>query len=225
MAKDFIVFYDWDGTLIDSLPAHVKFLRDVNKQYKCGLSMPDPHETEKCKKLVNSTSMHGFVTTAGLPKELVPEIMELYVKEFSKNPRYHSELFPGVQGMIKNLADMGIRQGIISANYRQNFEHILKKENLNNFFYPIADRIELDKIHSGKKSEYLKFYRGDNDLFPEEMVYVGDTSHDYKAALDAEIPFIGTSYGWEFSPGQKTPFPLVDSVKDLERKIIELSKS
>ncbi len=224
MKEKFIVFYDWDGTLIDSLPAHVKFIRDMNKEYKCGASLPDPRDTVECKKLVDTSSMGAFIIRAGLPKELVPTVLDSYVQEFGKNPRYRSRLFPGVSDMIKNLAERGIEQGILSANYRQNFKPILEKEDLLRFIYPIGDRVELDKFHFGEKAQYLKFYKGDNALSPNEIVYVADTTEDYEASLAAEVPFVGVSYGWRFSPGQYTPFPLADDIPDLENKLIGLSK-
>jgi phosphoglycolate phosphatase-like HAD superfamily hydrolase len=225
MERDFVVFYDLDGTLLDSLPAHIKFLRDINKRFGCKASIPDPHDTEECKKVINSTSMREFVIAAGLPEKLVPDVMESYTTDFPSSPRYRSDLFLEIPEMVKYLNGKGIKQGILSANYRQNIEKPLKKKDIQNLFYPVADRILLDSMHSGKKSSFLKLYRGMNELSFDELFYVGDTYPDYEAAQEAEVAFIGVSWGWQFSPGDDTPFPLVDSVQGLEKMIIDMSKS
>ncbi|MBD3247346.1 HAD hydrolase-like protein [Candidatus Pacearchaeota archaeon] len=225
MAKEFMVFYDLDGTLVDSIPSHMKFLRDMNKRFNCKLSLPDPHNREACKDFFDTSTLRNFIKKAGFPEEFLEEIAIRYKEDFKMSNHYHMEFFDGVESMIKNLGKKGIGQGILTSNSIDKYNGLFDKKEAFKYLYPIIDRIQLDSTYSGRKSSYLNFHRGNNFLLPGEMVYVGDTINDYHESIEAEVPFIGVTYGFQLDKSQKNhvPFPLVDNIKDLEKKIIEIS--
>ena len=223
MENQIIVLYDWDGTLIDSLPAHIKFLREMNKRFKWGLDLPDPRDKGASKKIVGSP-MKEFLINAGISPDVVPEIVRIYEKEFS-DLKYHSELFPGVPGMIRRFSEMSIPQGILTSNYKKNMDRVLKKEGIYNLIYPVADKRELDRFHDGKKARWLEHHKIMNSFLKKEMIYVGDMKADYEESKKAEVSFIGASHGWGFSPEEKTDFPLANSIGELEEAIMQFVKS
>lgn len=214
------IFYDADGTLFDSLPAHIKFLQDMNIRFKGELSLPDPLDYEASKKIVDSSSMVEFVTKAGFPIELVNSIQKLYTTDFNKNERYSVDFFPGTPKMIRMLSSKKFKQGIISANYIQNILKVLIKERVQHLLHPIVDRIRLDEHYSGSKANYLKFYGDMLELSPKQIVYVGDTTGDLKNAEEAGVNFIAVGYGWEFSPGDDIGFPIAESPRHLEELLL-----
>lgn len=227
MTKDFTVFYDLDGTIVDSAPAHMKFLRDMNKKFDCKLDLPDPHNREDCKRFFDPSTLNNFLKKAGFPSTFLEEIAIHYKNDFKCNKHYHIELFEGTEEMIKNLANKGITQGIITSNFIDKYEKLFQGKEAFKYIYPRIDRIQLDSTFSGKKADYLRFYRGVNQLFPNEIVYVGDIIEDYHEAFEAEIPFIGVSYGFQFEKNEKNnlPFPLVDNISELEKEIVKLKET
>lgn len=213
------VFYDADGTLFDSLPAHILFLHDMNTRFKGGLRLPDPLDHE-ASKLVVATPMSEFLIHAGFPQELVDPVLEIYKSDFNTNPRYSVDFFPRIPYTIRRLDNKTFKQGIISANYLDNIRKVLARERLNTIFRLVVDRKRLDETYSGSKANYLKFYYNNLGLSPKEVIYIGDLKGDLESAREAGVNFIGVSWGWGFSTGDDTGFPIARSPKELEELIL-----
>lgn len=125
--------------------------------------------------------------------------------------------------MIQRFSEKEVVQGVLTLNYQQNINKVLKKQGIYPLLFPIGDKTELDRFHAGRKSRFLKHHKIMNSLSENEMIYIGDMKGDYESAKEAGISFIGISYGWGFSPEEKTDFPIVDNVRDLEKKIMQFA--
>ncbi len=210
------VFYDYDGTLGDSLPGHMKFLYDMNQRFKTGLKLPSIEDYESCKALIGMP-METFLKNSGFPESLVPEIMSVYEKDFGSNPQYASSLFPGIAEMVNVVFDLGINQSIISSNFSRNISPALKKGGIESCFAYLIDRDLLKQFHSSSKEDCLRKY---SKLFAE-CVYVGDAEGDFKAAHNAGVFFVGVSYGWQIKPRDKR-FPVANTPSQLQNLLLSL---
>ena len=215
------IFYDADGTIFDSLPAHILFLHDMSKKFNMKLDLPNPNDHEASKRIV-SIPMSSFITKAGFPGDLIHNILEIYKTEFNLNTRYDVNMFPGMATVIRKLYNKTFKQGIVSANYLENIEKALAKERLNHVFRLTVDKDRLDKFYQGLKSNYLEFYYKNLKLNPKDVVFIGDTKGDLKSAETAGVNFIGVSYGWDFSPGENIGHPLANSPEHLEEIVMSM---
>ncbi len=217
------IFYDFDGTLGDSLPGHIRFLHDMNERFETGLQLPSPEDSEACKKLVGMP-MDVFIRNAGFSEELIPEVIMMYESTFGSNPRYVSSLFPGIPDMIRKLFKDGFFQSVLSSNVRKNIIPALEKEDINHCFLHVLGLEILKKYHASSKAGCLEEYSKRLRLTSQECIYVGDSDGDSLAAQKAEVVFVGVSYGWQIENGKKYNFPVASSPSSLERILRDLAK-
>lgn len=194
MAFDFISF-DVDGVLADSLRPHMQFCKDEAKKFKIQLPNKSPKE-------IVDNPMEKLLLKAGFPQELMPELIKDYKALF---PQYKVLLFYGVPGMIVHLKEEGKQLGIATSNRRSNVENVMGP------YFKLIDHFssfDTDK----SKSEGL--IRTIEESGAQNPVFVGDTEKDYNAALEARVPFIGVSYGWEIDK-EESRFPVAHSINQL----------
>jgi len=213
------IFYDYDGTLGDSLPQHIHFLHDMNSRFKTGLELPPPNDYEACKKLIG-IPMEVFIKNAGFPEELIPEILKLYGVFFPRNKRYKADLFPQIPEVIATLFDEGFYQSIISSNFSRNWLPSIQKAGLEHIFLYKIGREKLDSC-GRSKGRYMMELSDRLDLSSREFIYVGDTESDYQAAQQAEVVFVGVSYGWQISPDD-TRFPNAKNPDELFEILVNM---
>jgi phosphoglycolate phosphatase-like HAD superfamily hydrolase len=93
--------------------------------------------------------------------------------------------------------DKGIAVGIVSATYKQNlvddFER-LKFPYQQFFLIQGSDEIDFHKPDPAVFTEALKLL-GEKEIEKKDIVYVGDSVDDCKAALAAGIDYIGLTTG------------------------------
>jgi len=217
------IFYDFDGTLADSLPAHIKFLHDMNSRFDVDLELPAIEDYEACKRLVK-TPMIEFIRNAGFPENLVKRVLMMYKKTFRQNSKYKVKFFNGMPNVIESLFQEGYSQSIISSNFLRNFQPVLERENLDYLFLHEIDRNRLKKYYQGSKAECMIILAERLKLPYSQFVYVGDTEEDYDATQQAEVVFVGVGYGWGISPDD-TRFPVAESPSHLQKILMRLSKS
>ena len=211
------IFYDYDGTLGDSLPGHMQFIYDTNQRLGTGVELPSLKDYEAWRNMI-AMPMEAFLKNTGFPESLIPGIMSIYEKDFGANPRYASSLFPGISEMVKAIFDTGVNQSIVSSNFSRNIRPALKKHSLEGHFAYLIDRDLLRQFHSSSKADCLKKY---SDKSSDECVYVGDAEGDFEAANNAGIIFVGVSYGWQIQPGDKR-FPVANTPSQLQRILLSL---
>ena len=86
--------FDADGTLIDSLPPHVQFVRAMNAEKGFGLAdLPEPDDLEGCRR-VASAPMRAFFEKAGFPADALDGLVEEYRRTFAT--RFPVKPFAGV---------------------------------------------------------------------------------------------------------------------------------
>lgn len=215
------IFYDYDGTLGDSLPGHIQFLHDMNQRFETGLQIPSPADYEACKALIGMP-MEVFIKNAGFPEELIQRVLMMYEKTFGSNPAYEGKLFPGIPKLIRKMFDEGFFQSILSSNVKKNFMPSLEGAGISSFFSHTIDLDLLRKYHASSKANCLAEYSTRLGLSSQECIYVGDADGDFLAAQKAEIVFVGVSYGWQIEKGKKYSFPIADNPSQLERILLSL---
>lgn len=216
------IFYDFDGTLGDSLLGHALFIQDTNERLSTGINFPSINDIEEWKKLIGMP-MEAFLKNVGFPDALIPGILRDYEATFGGNPRYASTLFNGIPNMVKNLFEKGYYQSIVSSNFKSNFSPVLESSGIIHCFAYLIDRELLRKHHSESKAECLKAYSNRLKLSGQDSIYVGDAESDWEASSKAGMMFVGSSYGWQIRPGDKR-FPTAHSPAHLERILLSLGE-
>ena len=212
------VLFDIDGVLLDSLPQHLRICRDKAREYGlAGVVVPEVTEfRRRVSQGMKVSPMLDFFLAVGFPQAAAEQAVRDYEKDFAT--LYRPQLFPGVAPMLQRLAASGIKLGLVTANIRANVDPLLGSAL--DHFEPSC-RFYFDSSATPKaKSWWLREGVRRLNLEPERCSYVGDQPADARAAGEAQVHFLGVTFGWGLVAGQQG-LVLVDSVAQIADALLE----
>jgi phosphoglycolate phosphatase-like HAD superfamily hydrolase len=198
------VFFDFDGTIADTLALTIRLFNRVADHY----DLPSIHD-EDIEKL-RSTSPRELLNLFPLS----PWKLLLLIRDIQKGIK--EEIgnvlpIPGMEDVLRNLHNSGIHTGIVTSNSQENVELFLQRQKI--------DGIEF--VHSEKnifgKGQVLAKILKERKIPLDSVVYVGDEVRDIEAARIAKIPIISVSWGFNAKERllQSDPDYLVETPAEL----------
>lgn len=209
------VVFDLDGVLLDSLGAHLNYCARIAKDLGLNLRMPTPEafRDDIVRRGVKISPMVHFFRAVGFSEEQAGKGDTRYREEFQQE---RLELFPGVAEMLSTLSDAGLLLGLVTSNVRNVVESSLG-EHLD-LFQSDCVFADDDRVTRTKKEAIEECLRTIG-LFPEELLFVGDQLADRKAAKEADVRFMGVTYGWGISKADKGSGDTADSRAQVTRHV------
>ncbi len=203
------IVFDADGTLIDSLPPHVSFVRAMNEEKGFGLILPEPADLEGCRR-VASAPMIAFFQKAGFPDEALDRLVEEYRMTFAT--RFPVKPFAGVEDLLRWLGTFpDVNLCIVSSNTVANVEDGLGEKLCKAFDFIIG----VDTEGARDKAAGIAIAVERLGLPPASVIYVGDTMKDCLCAGELS-PFSPL-----FSKRANSPTPLYSLHSTIERNGVE----
>lgn len=206
-----IIFFDLDGTLIESGPGIITATRAMMKD----LGLQDKTDDEM-KKFIGPTLVNSFSEYLGIRGEDVHRAIALYRQKYDEMGLAVTKPYPGVKELLQELKKRGKRLGVVTSKIHPTAELHLKKFGL----WQYIDYLRgADPAGAGEKEELLKLAAYDN-LTKDQYgcaVMIGDRLFDLDAAHVVGIDSIGVLYGYgtrEEIEGCR-PTHIVKSVEDL----------
>jgi phosphoglycolate phosphatase-like HAD superfamily hydrolase len=212
------VFFDIDGVLIDSLPAHLKICHDKAIEFGLKLKIPTVQEfREMVRQGVKVSPMRYFFLAVGFPEYLADLAVVDYQNEFME--RYRPKPFPNTEKLLSRLRKASLKIGLVTSNTRANVEpalgHAMEYFEKRCLFY-------FDRYPEPKSKPWcLKEGARVLDLPTDKCLYVGDQPADAEAARDAKTQFLGVTYGWGITASD-TQYTNAKSVLEIADKLIGL---
>lgn len=169
--------FDWDGTLVDTLPmiyrANVTVLAEV------GITMSRAWFLERY-----TPDWRRAYRELGVPEHLWARTSARWTEEMG---RMRPRALPWARGALRRLRRHGIRLGLVTASTRGVVEPNLDRLNLAGVFEVAwyADDVANGKPHP----EALQRALDELGLAAEDTVYVGDTTVDLEMARAAGAAF------------------------------------
>ncbi len=203
------VLFDWDGTVMDSTHSIASSI-----QLACAdLELPVPSIQQASWVIGLSLESALYRAVPDLTAEQMPQFLERYRFHFlQRDP--HIKLFDGILPFLGELRGRQIALGVATGKSRQGLDRVLQQVSLTTFFD--ATRCA-DETRSKPDPEMLHQLLGELMLDPEQVLMVGDTSHDIHMAANAGMDSVAVTYG-AHDPGtlaQAQPTVMVDSVAQM----------
>lgn len=201
-----VIFFDWDGTLADSMPLCIGEISLALK--RMGLPVPPESKLMEC----NGPTYEESVAVLGLPQERGEEFLRLRKAAEMELVPTVQRLFPGVKDMLRELiafADLAI----VSNGLMEYLTLSTRVMDVEDCFVRVQGHIP------GKhKGEALALLMA--ELAPERAVMVGDRLGDLNAGKFCGIPTVAACYGF----GNEAEYCQADHRADSVAALTELLK-
>lgn len=168
------IFFDFNGTLIDDVDLCIDLLNGLLRgQNKKEVTLEE-------YKNIFTFPIEEYYRRAGIDFNIESfESLSLkFITEYQ--PRsLNCGLYPKVYETITKLRELGYRTYILSASEKNNLIEQCKHYKLLDLF---DDILGIDDIHARSKVDIAVNYCKNNNIDSNEILFIGDTIHDYEVS-------------------------------------------
>ncbi len=211
-----LIIFDWDGTLMNSVPRVVAAMQLSAKNM--GFSVPSE---SAIKNTIGISLVAGverlFPQTKPAEKQA---FIEEYKSQFRTIEHINAELFPNAKALVQQLRATDKRLAVATAKGREGLERVLTDTDMGSFFHTTYSANDaLSKPHP----QMLHFILDELKIEAHQAVMIGDTVHDMEMAQRAGIDRIGVTYGVHSEAELQafSPKAVVHSLIELQKLLIK----
>jgi phosphoglycolate phosphatase len=136
--------------------------------------------------------------------------MTLYRKHYAEHIADHTTIYPGVLDGLEAFRSRGLSLSVVTNKWQSYSETLLDHFKLTPYFDHIVCG---DMLTTNKPDPGMMFYSaGQHDVHPREMLMIGDSGNDSRAAQAAGSPVVLLSYG--YSEGEHLPDLRANAIVD-----------
>ena len=213
-----LIAFDLDGTLLDSVPD----LAVAADQAVQALGFPAVTETQVrdyvgngADILIGRSLSRSLTVDSSLTPELLTKARELFDDYYDKSGHKLSHLYPHVKETLAALDQAGFTMALVTNKPSKFVPDVLTKHGIDKYF---VDVIGGDTFPEKKPNPMaLNWLLEKHNCQPSEMLMVGDSSNDIKAAKNAGCHSFGLTYGYNHGEpiANAKPDFVADSIADL----------
>lgn len=209
------VIFDWDGTVMDSTHSIVAAI-----QASCAdLDLPVPSAPAASWVIGLSLESALYHVVPTLTASVMPRFLERYrVHFFARDPEI--KLFDGIVPLLDILESRKVLLGVATGKSRVGLDRVLDSMQLGRYFQTTRCADEsFSKPHPAMLMEIMQAL----DLQPEQMLMVGDTTHDVQMASSAGVDSMAVTYGAHDKQTllESEPTVMVSSVREMQDWLLE----
>jgi phosphoglycolate phosphatase len=191
-----LIIFDFDGTLADTFPWFLTIADMVAEKFN--LKPLDQNNLDKLRLLdARQLIKHQGISLWKLSK------IARFVSQTLTRDIHKVNLFEGMENLINQLAQAGIRLVVVSSNSCENVKMVLGPQNASLF-----SGFECGVSMFGKHGKFKKIIK-EFGLLSADVISIGDEIRDIQAAKKARIPFGAVAWGYtdikallDFSPDE-----------------------
>lgn len=187
LARKKLIVFDFDGTLVDSMPAIVAVARSVMHDH--GWS---DEELGDMTRLVGPPFPQAFTMVYGLSDTEAEQVTAEYRSVYANLGREGWPLFDGMGELLRDLKAAGKLLGTASSKREFLLERGLTTNGVRDLFdYPMAKKSD----HGDSKEAALGRVLAAAGVEPADAVMVGDRRFDAEAASSWGVECVGVLFG------------------------------
>lgn len=191
-----LVLFDFDGTLVDSAPdlaASANYIRTLQDLTPLPLDHLRPYASMGARGLLKAaldldTDHPDYETQKNL-----------FLDHYAANSTTHSDLFDGVDILISQLNDIGIKWGVVTNKAVHLTQPIMEHFNLSASSKVLVGGDSTAHIKPHPASLFLACEK--TGIAPADCIYIGDDERDIVAGKAAGMATVVAAYGYcDFDP-------------------------
>ena len=211
------VFFDLDGTLIDSLPDIFQAICEA----AIAMDLPEP-SLEQVKAWIGNGAgklvERVLANNIQVPEQKDPRyeaMLDAYMTAYGKLGHAYSSLYPGVEVLLQQLQTEGVKLAVITNKASQFTPSILAHFGILQYF----DEVYCGDTFAEKKPHPMPLLKACErfSVAVDEALMVGDSRNDVGAAQNANMASIGIRGGYNHGEdiAAANPTWVVDSMEAL----------
>lgn len=184
-----LCLFDFDYTLADTTRPIVECFRHTFETMNL-----DGFDREKAIKTIGMTLDDAFSELTGIKdKQKIQELVAVYRVKSDEITIQNTVLFEDTLETLQKLKNNGIKVGIVSSRMGSRIDKILEHLNCRNYIDSIIgyEDVSAHKPNPEGLMKSLEYFNCNR----KEVLYVGDSYIDAKAAENGQIDFIGVTTG------------------------------
>ena len=204
------IIWDWNGTLWNDTWLCV----EINNQMLSRRGLPEintsVYRDKLCFPVEYYYSQLGFDYAIDPYRTLADE----FITEYSRR-RFECPLQKGARELIAMFSEQGLAQSVLSAYQQEMLLQAVEEFGLTSSFQSI---IGLNDVYAAGKVENGKKYIATLNLLPEEVLFVGDTLHDFEVAQAMGIECVLVANGHNSRPRlERSSSPVFETLDEVGR--------
>lgn len=181
------VIFDMDGVIIDNEPIHFRVVKGFAYDIGFDITFQDWQELIGNKQKIIWTRLKKKYELPQEVEDLVSEHRKRYMNEIQTMT--NEKPVEGVDILIKDLYERGLKLTIASSSPRNNIEAVLSMFNLTDYFHITVCG---EDVKEGKPAPDIFLYTAKKiGVLPEECVVIEDSYNGVLAAKAANMKCIG----------------------------------
>jgi phosphoglycolate phosphatase len=182
MKKDFVVIFDFDGTITQIMKSPENIVNILAREF--GFKKIKAGEIEKLKE----KKAQEVIKLLKVPLIKLPFIL-MRARSLLSSEMEKLKPFEGIKEVTDYLSRGKFDFGILSSNSKENVSSFLKKNQMDHFNFIFSE-----KSIFGKEKALFKLIKK-RKLKSENIIFVGDETRDIEAAKKAKVKTIAVSWG------------------------------
>jgi len=183
------ILFDFDYTLGDTTNGIV-----LSAQYALGQMGEEERTYEEIKKTIGLSLSETYKKLTGnMDEERANRFFDLFKEKADEVMVDSATLYPGVKEMLVSLREQGCRIGIVTTKFAYRVQNIMKRFDAEDLFDVIIGVGDVTKVKPDPEGLLLAVER--LGVKKEDVLYVGDSFVDAKAAEAAGMKFAGVLTG------------------------------
>lgn len=169
------ILWDWNGTILDDVTINYEIINTLLE--KRGFSPMQSIELYKELfdfPVINFYSEIGFDFEQESFQSIAREYSFLYDERF-----FEAEPFCDVENTLRQFKEKGIDQLIVSASQHNLLQNQVCFHSLEHYF---SDILGTRDIYAHSKVDIAINWMQEKGISPNEVLFVGDTTHDFEVA-------------------------------------------
>jgi phosphoglycolate phosphatase len=169
-----LILWDWNGTLLDDVDASIAALNVLLRRRGMPLVDKQGYKRVFMFPVIEYYKKLGFT----FDREDFDGVAREFVAEYAISSR-NSALFPDAIEVLEYLNARGYRQSIVSAMPQSS---LIAQIDANNVAHYFQDIVGLRDIYATSKIDSAVNYIRSRRLDVRDLLFIGDTNHDYEVA-------------------------------------------
>tara|TARA_B100000886_G_scaffold157684_1_gene107476 strand:+ start:270 stop:929 length:660 start_codon:yes stop_codon:yes gene_type:complete len=193
-----LIIFDLDGTLVDS--AKDIMIANNKTLEKFGYK---PISFKNVKHIIGQGIRVNIIRSLKMQnvkinKKKENEMYDFFFSFYKKNLYVKSKIYGGLNSFLKNLKKQGYKLAVCSNKLEVLTKIVLKKTKLLKYFDFVAggDTFAHRKPHPSVLNNIIKNFK----INKNNVLFIGDSEHDYHSALNSNIKFCLKTKGFTNKP-------------------------